>query len=127
MVAAAFDQMDRAAHGAGFDLVVVSAFRSDAEQAVLFARHPDPKWVAPPGRSRHRGSTELDLQMDGGVHDWLTRSGGAFGFIQRYSWEPWHWGQYSDSESSRVNIGNLGGHCLWGKPEIASEAGVSIG
>lgn len=92
MVAAAFDQMDRAAHGAGFDLVVVSAFRSDAEQAVLFARHPDPKWVAPPGRSRHRDSTELDLQMDGGVHDWLTRSGGAFGFIQRYSWEPWHWG-----------------------------------
>lgn len=92
MVAAAFDQMDRAAHGAGLDLVVVSAFRPDAEQAVLFARHPDPKWVAPPGRSRHRDATELDLEMSGGVHEWLTRSGGAFGFIQRYSWEPWHWG-----------------------------------
>ena len=91
-VAAAFDQMDRAARAAGMDLVVVSAFRSDAEQAVLFARHPDPKWVAPPGRSRHRDSTELDLVVSGGVHAWLTRNAGPFGFVQRYSWEPWHWG-----------------------------------
>ncbi len=91
-VAAAFDQMGRAAHASGLDLVVVSAFRSDAEQAVLFARHPDPKWVAPPGRSRHRDSTELDLVVSGGVHAWLTRNAGSFGFVQRYSWEPWHWG-----------------------------------
>jgi len=91
-VAAAFDQMDRAIRAAGMDLVVVSAFRSDAEQAVLFARHPDPKWVAPPGRSRHRYSTELDLVVSGGVHAWLTRNAGAFGFVQRMSWEPWHWG-----------------------------------
>lgn len=91
-VAAAFDLMDRAIRSAGMDLVVVSAFRSDAEQAVLFARHPDPKWVAPPGRSRHRDSTELDLVVSGGVHAWLTRHAGAFGFVQRYSWEPWHWG-----------------------------------
>ncbi len=91
-VAAAFDQMDRAIRTAGMDLVVVSAFRSDAEQAVLFARHPDPKWVAPPGRSRHRYSTELDLVVSGGVHAWLTRNAGSFGFVQRMSWEPWHWG-----------------------------------
>ena len=42
----------------GVALVIASAFRSDAEQAVLFARHPDPKWVAPPGHvaapQRHR-------------------------------------------------------------------------
>ncbi len=91
-VAAAFDLMDRAIRSAGMDLVVVSAFRSDAEQAVLFARHPDPRWVAPPGRSRHRDSTELDLVVGGGIHGWLTRHAGAFGFVQRYSWEPWHWG-----------------------------------
>ena len=91
-VAAAFDQMDRAAQGAGMDLIVVSAFRSDAEQAVLFARHPDPKWVAPPGRSRHRNSTELDLDVSGGVYPWLVRNGNAFGFVQRYWWERWHWG-----------------------------------
>lgn len=91
-VAAAFDQMDRAIRASGMDLVVVSAFRSDAEQAVLFARHPDPKWVAPPGRSRHRYSTELDLVVSGGIHAWLTRNAGSFGFVQRMSWEPWHWG-----------------------------------
>ena len=60
-VAAAFDRMDAAAHRDGIDLVVNSAFRTDAEQAVLFRRHPDPRWVAPPGRSRHRQATELDL------------------------------------------------------------------
>ncbi len=91
-VAAAFDQMDRAAHAAGLDIAVVSGFRSDAEQSVLFTRHPDPKWVAPPGRSRHRNATELDLDVSGGVYPWLTRYGNAFGFVQRYSWEDWHWG-----------------------------------
>ena len=90
--AAAFDQMDRAAHAAGLDIVVVSGFRSDAEQAVLFARHPDPKWVAPSGHSRHRNATELDLDVSGGVYPWLVRHGNAFGFVQRYSWENWHWG-----------------------------------
>ena len=28
----------------------------------------------------------------GGAHAWLARNGGRFGFVQRYSWEPWHWG-----------------------------------
>ena len=93
-VAAAFDLMDAAAHADGVDLLVTSGFRSDAEQAVLFRRHPDPKWVAPPGRSRHRDATELDLNMLGGdgAHAWLRANGGRFGFVQRYSWEPWHWG-----------------------------------
>ena len=44
-VAQAFDRMARAARRDGVDLVITSGFRSDAEQAVLFARHPDPKWV----------------------------------------------------------------------------------
>jgi LAS superfamily LD-carboxypeptidase LdcB len=60
-VAQAFDRMARAARADGVSLVISSAFRSDAEQAVLFARHPDPKWVAPPGESLHRNATELDL------------------------------------------------------------------
>jgi hypothetical protein len=93
-VGAAFDLMDAAAHRDGVDLVVNSGFRSDAEQAVLFARHPDPKWVAPPGRSRHRDATELDLNMGAGgsAHAWLARNATRFGFVQRYSWEPWHYG-----------------------------------
>lgn len=94
-VGAAFDLMDAAARADGIDLVVTSGFRTDAEQAVLFARHPDPRWVAPPGRSRHRDATELDLNMAAGggrAHAWLSRNAGRFGFVQRYSWEPWHWG-----------------------------------
>jgi hypothetical protein len=107
-VAAAFDLMDAAARAAGVDLVVVSGFRSDAEQAALFARHPDPKWVAPPGRSRHRDATELDLNMHnggGGAYAWLSRNGSRFGFVQRYSWEPWHWGYLPGCGSSNALLG----------------------
>jgi len=90
-VAAAFDRMSAAARHAGIDLVVVSGFRSDAEQAELFARHPDPRWVAPPGHSLHRCATELDLGPSS-AYGWLAASARRFGFVQRYSWEAWHFG-----------------------------------
>jgi Transglycosylase SLT domain/D-alanyl-D-alanine carboxypeptidase len=90
-VAAAFDHMAAAAASAGVDLVVVSAFRSDAEQAALFAANPDPRWVAPPGRSLHRCATELDLGPDS-AYGWLAANAGRFGFQKRYLWEPWHFG-----------------------------------
>jgi LAS superfamily LD-carboxypeptidase LdcB len=58
-VAAAFDRMAAAARDeAGLTLLVTSGYRSDAEQARLFAAHPDPKWVAPPGTSLHRYGTD---------------------------------------------------------------------
>ena len=85
-VAAAFDRMAAAARGDGVDLVVVSGFRSDAEQAELFAAHPDPTWVAPPGQSLHRCATELDLGPET-AYGWLAANAGRFGFVQRYSWE----------------------------------------
>jgi Transglycosylase SLT domain/D-alanyl-D-alanine carboxypeptidase len=90
-VAAAFDQMATAARGAGIALLVGSGFRSDAEQAALFAAHPDPKWVAPPGRSLHRCATELDLGPES-AYSWLAANATRFGFVQRYSWEAWHYG-----------------------------------
>jgi hypothetical protein len=90
-VAAAFDRMAASAVKAGFTLVVNSAFRSDAEQAALFAAHPDPTWVAPPGHSLHRCATELDLGPET-AYGWLASSAGTFGFVQRYSWELWHYG-----------------------------------
>ncbi len=90
-VAAAYDRMALAARGAGIALVVVSGFRSDAEQAELFAAHPDPTWVAPPGHSLHRCATELDLGPDA-AYAWLATNAGRFGFVQRYGWEPWHYG-----------------------------------
>ena len=55
-VARAFDRMERAARADGIALLISSGFRSDAEQAVLYARHPDPRWVGR-RRSASRGRT----------------------------------------------------------------------
>ncbi len=107
-VAQAFDRMERAAAGDGVQLIVNSGFRSDAEQARLFAAHPDPRWVAPPGRSLHRLGTELDLGPNG-AYAWLARNGERFGFRQRYSWEPWHWGYVRNPGTSSVGFGVRGG------------------
>src|SRR3954462_14671810 len=90
-VAIAFDRMAAAASHDGVALTITSAFRSDAEQAVLFARHPDPKWVAPPGPSLHRLATELDLGPPG-AYGWLAAHATRFGFLKRYRWEPPHFG-----------------------------------
>jgi soluble lytic murein transglycosylase-like protein len=90
-VALAFDRMERAARADGVTLVITSAYRSDAEQAELFRQRPDPRWVAPPGRSLHRLATELDLGPRN-AYAWLAGNAGRFHFVQRYSWEPWHYG-----------------------------------
>ena len=90
-VALAFDRMAAAARRDGISLLVNSGYRSDAEQAELYARHPDPKWVAPPGKSLHRLGTELDLGPPS-AYGWLARNAGRFHFVQRYSWEAWHYG-----------------------------------
>jgi hypothetical protein len=90
-VAVAYDKMAAAAARVGITLIVVSGFRSDAEQAELFAAHPDPKWVAPPGTSLHRCATELDLGPES-AYGWIDANATRFGFLQRYSWEAWHVG-----------------------------------
>jgi Transglycosylase SLT domain/D-alanyl-D-alanine carboxypeptidase len=90
-VALAFDRMERAAREDGVTLLVTSGYRSDAEQAVLFAANPDPKWVAPPGTSLHRNGTELDLGPRS-AYGWLALNASRFHFIQRYPHEPWHYG-----------------------------------
>lgn len=107
-VARAYDRMRAAARADGVGLVVVSGFRSDAEQAVLFARHPDPKWVAPPGRSLHRLGTELDIGPDA-AYGWLARNAKRFGFLQRYSWEPWHYGYVRDPGTASLGYRASGG------------------
>jgi hypothetical protein len=86
-VALAFDRMAAAARVDGVALLITSAFRTDAEQARLFDAHPDPKWVAPPGRSLHRLGTELDLGPPG-AYGWLAANAERFHFLQRYAWEP---------------------------------------
>jgi soluble lytic murein transglycosylase-like protein len=103
-VAAAFDRMAAAAAAAGVSLIVVSGFRSDAEQAALFAANPDPKWVAPPGKSLHRLGTELDLGPDA-AYGWLAANAGRFGFVKRYDWEPWHFGFTGNAGSASLGYG----------------------
>jgi hypothetical protein len=90
-VAVAFDRMAAAASAAGVTLIVNSAYRSDAEQQRLWEQNPDPTWVAPPGTSLHRCGTELDLGSPA-AYGWLAANASRFGFVQRYSWEPWHYG-----------------------------------
>jgi soluble lytic murein transglycosylase-like protein len=104
-VALAFDRMAAAAHAAGVDLVITSAYRTDAEQARLFAQHPDPRMVAPPGKSLHRLGTELDLAPPS-AFAWLAANAGRFHFVQRYSWEPWHWGFTLSPGSASVGYGS---------------------
>ena len=106
-VAQAFDRMEDAARADGVGLVIASWFRSNAEQAALFAQRPDPRWVAPPGKSLHRLGTELDLGPPG-AYGWLARNAPRFGFKQRYSWEPWHYGYVRAPGTRSVGFGPTG-------------------
>jgi hypothetical protein len=102
-VARALDRMAAAARADGVALVVVSGFRTNAEQAALFARHPDPQWVAPPGRSLHRLGTELDLGPEA-AYRWLAANAERFHFVQRYAWEPWHYGYTLNAGTASVGF-----------------------
>jgi hypothetical protein len=123
-VAQAFDRMSAAARADGIALVISSAFRSDAEQAVLFARNPDPKWVAPAGASLHRNATELDLGPRS-AHGWLAANAGRFHFLRRYSWEPWHYGYVLNPRSAprarRASADGTSGGTAGGLPDLVPD------
>ncbi|MDO8214061.1 transglycosylase SLT domain-containing protein [Conexibacter sp. CPCC 206217] len=106
-VALAFDRMAAAAAQDGHALIVSSGWRSTAEQARLFAAHPDPRWVAPPGRSLHRLGTELDLGPES-AYGWLAANASRFHFIKRYAWEPWHFGFTLNAGTTSVGYGGGG-------------------
>ena len=93
-VARDYKAMQAAASGSGVHLRAISGYRGHAEQAQLYALL-GPGLAAPPGTSLHHAATELDLAVGPAgspTHTWLTRNAGRFHFNQRYSWEPWHWG-----------------------------------
>jgi Transglycosylase SLT domain/D-alanyl-D-alanine carboxypeptidase len=122
-VAAAFDRMAAAASQAGLTLVVNSGFRSDAEQAALFAAHPDPTWVAPPGKSLHRCATELDLGPET-AYGWLAENASRFGFVQRYSWEAWHYGYTAGPPPCSAAGNSPGGLGTGGDGTLAGAGGL---
>ncbi len=121
-VAVAFDAMAAAAGAAGVVLAINSAFRSDAEQAVLFAANPNPTMVARPGTSLHRCGTELDLGPPS-AYGWLAANAGRFGFIQRYAWESWHFGY----TSGPAPCSGAGDRVAVGGPGRSREGGASAG
>jgi hypothetical protein len=108
-VAQAFDRMAAAAEADGVALIINSALRTDAEQAVLWAQHPDPRWVAPPGTSLHRYGTELDLGPPS-AQPWLAAHAEGFHFVQRYANEPWHYGYTLNARSTPRSPSTRGGN-----------------
>lgn len=106
-VAVAFDRLAAGAARDGHTLYVVSGYRSNAEQAVLFAAHPDPRWVAPPGTSLHRLGTELDLGP-ATAYGWLDAHAAEYHFVRRYAWEPWHFGYTLNASSSARGATSVG-------------------
>lgn len=118
-VARAFDRMAAAARVDGVGLIVVSGFRSDREQAALFAANPDPRLVARPGESLHRLGTELDLGPKS-AYGWLEANARRFHFVQRYSWEPWHYGYVLNPASASL------GYLYGGRRRGDGEAGGAI-
>jgi Transglycosylase SLT domain/D-alanyl-D-alanine carboxypeptidase/Putative Flp pilus-assembly TadE/G-like len=120
-VALAFDRLAAAARSeAGLHLLITSGYRSDAEQARLWAANPDPKWVARPGTSLHRYGTELDLGPPS-AYGWLSENSERFGFIRRYSWEPWHFGYARNTGSASVGFGGGSGDGRGAVPSFVPE------
>ena len=117
--AKAYLRMVTAATKDGVGWGVTSSYRSVRRQRALFdaalkkygsvakAR----KWVAPPGRSNHNKGIAVDIAelysnrknfKNNPVWQWLTANGPKYKFVQRMSWEPWHWeytGGISEPES----------------------------
>ncbi len=119
--ALAFDRMAAAARRSGIGLIVTSGYRSNAEQARLFAAHPDPKWVAPPGQSLHRLGTELDLGPRA-AYRWLAANAKRFGFVQRYAWEAWHYGLIANPGSASVGFAPPGAGAASAVPSFVPAA-----
>ena len=91
-VAQAFDRMEQAARQDGVALAINSGFRSDAEQAVLFARNPNPKMVAPPGQVAAPQRHGARPRPTGGVRLARRQRARASTSSSATRWEPWHYG-----------------------------------
>ncbi len=118
--ARAWRQMKQAAALAGVQLLVVSGFRSIAQQTELFrqklaAGHEIEAILrvnAAPGFSEHHTGRAIDIATPGSrpltaefeqskAFAWLTANAGTFGFRMPYGrrnslgfdYEPWHWSQ----------------------------------
>lgn len=95
--ARAYRAMRAAAARAGARLVVVSGFRTMAEQEYLYQCFKtgdcnNGNLAAKPGHSNHQSGRALDLNArDPMVGPWLRGHAGEFKFRNTVVSEPWHW------------------------------------
>ncbi|MCK6547629.1 M15 family metallopeptidase [Myxococcota bacterium] len=89
--------MRQAAARDGVTIVVVSGFRTMAEQRYLYSCYVncscnDCNLAARPGYSNHQSGLALDLNTASpGVLSWMNRNAARFGFARTVPSEPWHW------------------------------------
>jgi hypothetical protein len=88
----AFLKMQKAADAAGVKLVVVSGFRTMAEQQHLYSCYQhhncnNGNLAAKPGYSNHQSGRALDLT----VSSWLANNAARFGFKRTVPSEAWHY------------------------------------
>lgn len=99
--AKAYRRMADAAARAGAKLVVVSGFRTMAEQEYLYGCYKsgdcnNGNLAAKPGYSNHQSGHALDLNThDPAVLAWLRAHAREFGFKNTVPSEPWHWEYWS--------------------------------
>ena len=93
----AYAVMQEAAARDGVSLVVVSGFRTMAEQQYLYSCYVNCSCnscnlAAQPGYSNHQSGHALDLNTSApGVYNWLAANAGRFGFSRTVPSEAWHW------------------------------------
>ena len=88
----------------GVALIVISGFRSNAEQAACSPRIPTR------GGSRRRagrctGSAPSSTSGRPSAYGWLAANAPRFGFVRRMDWEPWHFGLHANAGSTSVGFG----------------------
>ena len=89
--------MQQAAAADGVGIVIVSGFRTNAEQQYLYNCYVNCNCnncnlAARPGYSNHQSGHALDLNTSSaGVLAWLNANGAAFGFTRTVASEDWHW------------------------------------
>jgi hypothetical protein len=95
--ASAYHDMQIAAARDGVTLVVVSGFRTYAEQQYLYGCYihcscNGCNLAARPGYSNHESGHALDLNTsNAGVYGWLERHAADYGFRRTVPSEIWHW------------------------------------
>lgn len=97
--ARAFLKMRKAAGEQGVYLQAWSGFRSNDEQAELYAawKAGSGNLAARPGYSNHQSGRAIDINLLGVPNEtyaWLKRNAARYGFRRTVRSEPWHW-EYS--------------------------------